>query len=266
MNMAWFRHMLRSVLPGVIVYGFSAAAYGWLIEWIYPTLAHSQQVQALLAQLPKAMVRMFGVSGGMATLPQFLDNEFFNLIWPLLLAVFCIGLSARLVAGFVEDHSLVNVLAAPVSRRVFVMTQAAVSVIALLGVVVLAFFGLWLGALYFHESWNAGAMNRVAIGGAVTFLVVSGYTFFLSAWFDERKRALGGASAITVLLYALAAVAQMSPKETWLYRVTLFGYYRPAVLIAGQQPVTAVGLVLTLLACVLFGVGVWRFSARDLSL
>ncbi len=109
-------------------------------------------------------------------------------------------------------------------------------------------------------------MNRVAIGGAVTFLVVSGYTFFLSAWFDERKRDLGGASAITVLLYALAAVAQMSPKETWLYRVTLFGYYRPAVLIAGQQPVTAVGLVLTLLACALFGVGVWRFSVRDLSL
>lgn len=266
MNMAWFRHMLRAVWPSVIVYGFSVAAYGWLIEWIYPTIARSGQVQALLAQLPKAMVRMFGVSGGMASLPQFLDSEFFNLIWPLLLAVFSIGLTSRLAAGFVEDHSLVNVLAAPVSRRVFVITQASVSVAALLGVIVLSFCGMWLGAVYFHESWNAGAMNRVAIGGAVTFFVVSGYTFLLSAWVDERRLALGGASALTVLFYALAAVAQMSNKATWLYRVTLFGYYRPAALIAGQQPLTGNGMILILVACALFGIGVWRFSVRDLSL
>ena len=266
MNMAWFRHMLRSVLPSVILYGFSAAAYGWLVEWIYPTIAHSKQVQALLSQLPKAMVSMFGVSGGMASLPQFFDSEFFNLIWPLLLAVFCIGLTSRLVAGFVEDHSLANVLAAPVSRRVFVVTQATVSVVALLSVIVLTFCGLWLGTLYFHEAWNTGAMNRVAIGGAVTFLVVSGYTFLLSAWFDERKRVLGGASAVTILFYALAAVAQMSHKETWLYRVTLFGYYRPEALIAGRQTVTDAGMILALVACGLFGMGIWRFSTRDLSL
>lgn len=258
--------MLRSVLPNVIVYGFSAAAYGWLDEWIYPTIAHSTQMQALLAQLPKSMVRMFGVTGGMSTLQQFLDGEFLNLIWPLLLAIFCIGLTSRLVAGFIEDHSLANVLAAPVSRRAFAMTQALTSIAALIGVVILAFGGLWLGALFFHESWDAGAMSRVALGGVIAFFFVSGYTFLLSAWFDERKWAVGGGSAITVLFYALATVAQMNQRASWLYRVSLFGYYRPGVLIAEKPVVTDAGILLIALACGLFAAGVWRFSTRDLSL
>jgi ABC-2 type transport system permease protein len=108
--------VLRGVLDNqrrtLVLWGIAVAAICAMYAAFYPAMGGGEEMEALLAAMPQALVEAMGYDQ-IGTAPGYLTSTVYGLLAPILLLVFAIGTGARLIAGQEEDGTLELELASP---------------------------------------------------------------------------------------------------------------------------------------------------------
>lgn len=245
----------------LVLWSIALAALTLMYVGLYPSMGASADMQAMIDQLPEAMVTAFGYDR-IGTAGGWVSSTVYGLIGPVLLLVFGIGTGARLIAGQEEDGTLELELTAPVSRRRVLAERLAalwLDLTLLVGVVA-AVTTLLVVVLDMDLP-----LRHLAAGTVGLLLLVGGFStvaFAVGAASGRRALALGVAAGLAVLTFVLDAIGP-TLEVGWMTAVSPFAWYlEDSPLLEGWD---AQGLVLlALVPVVATAVAFVRFDRRDL--
>jgi len=269
MNGVLYRMMLKIHIRGFLNYAFGSAFYMFLMFWLYPGIAdNAKAIDELVRSMPEGIGKAFGLNG-FGSVEAFISGEYYGLILVLILAIVCVQLSTKLMAGMVDRGSMGYLLSAPTTRAQVALAQAAVLATGLfLILLVTTLAGLaghaWiLGGDYAFDTGKFLLMNVAAF---LLFFAVGGIAFLVSAVSNDEKKAMGVSGAITFGLFSLDLIGKFSESAEWLRSLTIFSLYRPGDIIKGSEEIAVPFLVLFGIAVASFALAVALFRKRDLPL
>jgi ABC-2 type transport system permease protein len=268
MSATLFASGFKKNLRALSGYALGMVFYVWLFIWVFPSFAGSRGLNLLLRDLPQGLLRVLGYSVGVSNLSGFLGGEFYSLLYLLIMGVYAVFSASRLMAHLIDNRSMAYLLASPVSRGRVATTQAMVLVSGVLVIGGITTAGGLLGAHWFapHASLPAGPFLALNLVGILLFAVVAAYSFLFSCIAPDERSALGLSAAVTLLMYGIHVVGDLSSRVQWLAHLSLFTAFNSQQLIHGQGPVLADSLGLATGAIVLLAVSVALFQRRQLSL
>lgn len=257
--------VLSGVVAGqrrsLVLWAVALAAVTTMYVGLYPSMGGSGEMQALIDQMPEAMVTAFGYDQ-IGTAGGWISSTVYGLLGPVLLLVFGIGTGARLIAGQEEDGSLELELAAPVSRRQ-VLAERLLALWLDLALLVAVVAGVTL-LLVLGMDLEVG-MTELAAGTAGLLLLVLGFgtlALAVGAATGRRAAALGATAGLAVLMFVLDALGP-TLEAGWMTAVSPFSWY------LGESPLTEGWdpqglLLLAIVPVVSAAVAFVTFERRDL--
>lgn len=253
--------VLREQARALLLWSIAVAAVCAMYISFYPSMGGTGEMQALIDQLPDALVAALGYEE-IATAGGWLSSTVYGLLGPALLLVFAIGLGARLVAGQEEDGSLELEYAAPITRdRIFLERWLALfAAVLLLVVVATATTALLVVAL----DMEVGAEQLLA-GSAGLFLLTFGFgtlALAVGAAAGRRAVALGAAAGLAVLAFMLDALGPVIDAD-WMSNVSPFSWYMGGAPLVNGFDLRGLAL-LAIVPIVSAGTGLLLFRRRDL--
>lgn len=222
---------------------------------------------SILAELIKAMpeiMGMVGMGGVTDHLIEFIASYLYGFIMLVFPLVFSILVVNQLVSRNIENGSMLNLLAAPVSRKTVIRTQMAVLVTGLfimIGIVTLVGFGI--SAIVFPNQLDI--FEFMILNGSVFILQVfiGGLLFMSACIFSESKTAMGVGAGIVVVSLLLQMASNVGETLGFIKYITFFTLFDPTLLhdnlskgLAGIG-VLLVGVVVT------YSISIQVFSNRD---
>ena len=180
-------------------------------------------------------------------------------LWPV------IALSGTL-AGEAAKGSLDLLVSTPQGRRAVALQKLAGHVTAVIGAMLILAVGIWVvGAAFGHlpgdEIPMTAALGQVVMYGLMMLAV--GGVAFATAPFVGRTRAAAFGLIALFGSYLLYSYASLSPLIETLSRLSFFSWtagHRPMAGVTDWPAIAALAAV----DLVLFAVGIWAFSRRDL--
>ncbi|AIQ12003.1 ABC transporter permease subunit [Paenibacillus durus] len=270
MNFPLYKQMMKVNAKGIMNYAFGSAFYILLIFWLYPGIAkNTQALNDLVKSMPEGVNNAFGLNSGFASAEAFVSGEYYGLILVLILAIVCVQMSTRLMAGMVDQGSMAYLLSTPTTRAKVSATQALVLVTALIVIIGVTTLAGFLGDAWFLDAsfpFNSGRFLHLNIVAFMLFFAIGGLTFLVSCLSNDEKRALGISGAIAFGFFTIDLVAKISDKLSWMKALTLFSLYRPSEIVTGQAKWGQISLVLLAVGLLAFALGILLFKRRDLPL
>jgi ABC-2 type transport system permease protein len=268
--MSWplYLSMMKShaKMLGGFIYG--AVAYIVLIIWIYPSIADMKGFNDMINALPEGMRKLIGMENGINSLADYIAGEFYGMLFLIILMVYVILTSTRLMARLVDQGSMAYLLATPNSRIKVAATQAAVIISGLALIVTsTTLSGIaaseWLISGYELDVPSFITLNVLTF---LIFMVIAGYCFFISSSFNDEKKALGISAGLTLIFYMLNMAGKLSEDTEWLLNFTIFKLYDPIKMINNETDAMLTGSLLGLAAIFLFAGSLIVFKRRNLPL
>ncbi|PAV36819.1 permease [Bacillus licheniformis] len=270
MNLSLYKQMLRTNMKGIMSYGVGSAFYILLILGIYPSISgNAEDIEKMIKSMPEGFLNAFGFENGLGNLEDFISGEYYGLIFIVILSIFSVMLSTKLLAKRVDQGSMAYILSAPTTRGKVAFTQAAVLTTGLLIIMAvttaagLAGYHLMLGGDY---DFNVSRFLVLNLLGFLLFFAVGGISFLFSAISNDEKRALGLSGGITFLFFSFDLLGKLSEKTEWLRSLSVFSLFRPGDIVNGSTDIAQVSLVLAAVGFAAFALSILIFKKRDLPL
>ncbi|MCA1184062.1 ABC transporter permease [Bacillus licheniformis] len=270
MYLSLYKQMLRTNMKGIMSYGVGSAFYILLILGIYPSIAgNAEDIEKMIKSMPEGFLNAFGFENGLGNLEDFISGEYYGLIFIVILSIFSVMLSTKLLAKRVDQGSMAYILSAPTTRGKVAFTQAAVLTTGLLIIMAvttaagLAGYHLMLGGDY---DFNVSRFLVLNLLGFLLFFAVGGISFLFSAISNDEKRALGLSGGITFLFFSFDLLGKLSEKTEWLRSLSVFSLFRPGDIVNGSTDIAQVSLVLAAVGFAAFALSILIFKKRDLPL
>ncbi|WP_144701393.1 ABC transporter permease [Fictibacillus phosphorivorans] len=251
---------------GGFIYG--ASAYIVLIIWIYPSIADMKGFNEMIAALPEGMRKLIGMENGINSLSDYIAGEFYGMLLLIILMVYVILTSTRVMARLVDQGSMAYLLATPNSRVKVAITQAAVLLTGLALIVGFTTLSGIAASEWLIDGYQLDVPSFITLN-LLTFLVfssIAGYCFFISSVNNDEKKALGISAGITLLFYMLNMAGKLSEKTEWMLNFTIFKWYDPIKMINNETEALWIGCALGILTFLLFMLSVAAFKKRNLPL
>ncbi|KYC78845.1 hypothetical protein B4090_0394 [Bacillus licheniformis] len=100
MNLSLYKQMLRTNMKGIMSYGVGSAFYILLILGIYPSIAgNAEDIEKMIKSMPEGFLNAFGFENGLGNLEDFISGEYYGLIFIVILSIFSVMLSTKLLAS-----------------------------------------------------------------------------------------------------------------------------------------------------------------------
>jgi ABC-2 type transport system permease protein len=260
-RLAVFTDLLKDQRASLLKWSVALAAISAMYIGLYPSMGANADMQAMIAELPEAMITAFGYDQ-IGTPGGWMSSTVYGLIAPVLLLVYGIATGGRLIAGEEEAGTLELELTSPVSRSALLVQRLAVLWVGLT-ILVLVVAAVSVG-LKMGLDLDVG-MDRIAAGVVGLWLLVLGFAsvaYAVGAATGRRGLALGIAAGLAVAAFVFNAIGP-TIEAGWMTAVSPFAWYldgRP--LIDGFD---IQGLVLLAIIPIVFALlAVVRFDRRDL--
>ncbi|MBN1854853.1 MAG: ABC transporter permease subunit [Pirellulales bacterium] len=206
----------------------------WILVWIASLVEISELQDLLTEYAPDFIQKMFTVPLDFVSSPAGrLAAGYEDPALLVLMALWVIARSSESISGGLGEGTLEMVLAQPVSRLVYLLAHASVTLAGCLVIGLAAWLGTWMGLMTIEleqtvSAWTflAAAGNLVALG-----LFLAGITTFLSSWDRIRSRTVGLVIGFCAVEGIIEIVALQAPQFPWLSKATFFSAYQPQVLI-----------------------------------
>ncbi|MQR96913.1 ABC transporter permease [Fictibacillus phosphorivorans] len=268
MSLPLYLAMMKShgKLLGGFIYG--AAAYIILIIWIYPSIADMQGFNDMIGALPESMRKLIGMENGINSLSDYIAGEFYGMLFLIILMVYVILTSTRVMARLVDQGSMAYLLATPHSRVKVAITQAAVLLTGLALIVGFTTFSGIAASEWLIEDYQLDVASFITLNilTFLTFSSIAGYCFLISSLSNDEKKALGISAGITLLFYMLNMAGKLSEKTEWMLNLTIFKWYDPIKMINNETDAFWIGCSLGVSTFLLFLISVIVFKKRNLPL
>lgn len=268
MNHGLLIKSLREVWPTTTAIAAGLALIEGALAYVVPTMLTKYQEQLLQLKFVREFVSaLLGANVGDA-----LGDE---LMWafpwthPVVLAIVwahAIWYGTRSPSGEIDRGTVEIVLALPVSRTTWLLTDFAIGAASGVALVMFALLGNTIGVAL------AATGNRPAIGAtlavvsnlAALHVAVLGMTSLVSALCDRRGRAVAAALAIVLVSFFLNFLAQFWEPARTVRHVSVMEYYRPFHIVRDHSwPLSSIGALLVF-GVISMATGLWAFRRRDI--
>lgn len=255
----WRWQLLRFAILALV-----AAAWGWLIVFIYTTF--SPMLRELLESNPTfEQLSQFG-SGNFFSVPGALTLGFQHPFLIAIIGVIAAGSSATAIAGERQRGTLEVLLARPLSRRA-VYLSILVALVVLVALLVLALLIGMVAGLAVHDlasDVDLAAMPLVFGNGALLWGAFATFGLAASVSFDRAGPALGLSIGFLVLNYFVEILGSLWTDVAWSQEYSLFHHFQPGELLTGAaDPIDFVIVGLAFLVPIAYALVV--FPRRDLA-
>ncbi len=247
---------LAAAMVGVMV------VIGALLAYTEPTVAALTEARSQAELLFRAL----GI-GSSVSLTLHVVSLAFNLLLPLVGAVYAISVSALLMAALVESGEMAHFLAAPKSRAAIVRTQATAVLLGVLVIVGLPLAATIVGALLMHpDALNLDGILAAFGGLCALVLCMACFGLMVSCLMDTARAARRRSGLWVGLFFVAWMLSRSGAMLQYLAYVTPFTFYQPErlALLRPEAWVGAGALLALGVGCLVYGTV--RFSGRDLPL
>jgi ABC-2 type transport system permease protein len=254
----------RFAATRVWIVALAALAWGWLLLFFYSKF--SDAIRQLATQSPIfQQFTNFG-SGNLFTVPGAITLGTQHPLLIAMIGIFAVGGAAVAVAGERQAGTLEVLLARPLTRRSYLLTQlvALAAIVALL--VAALMLGMVVGALTqgFIGQLDAALFPVVWLNGALLWAAFTSFSLAMSATFDRPGPAIGLSLAFLLANYFLEILGSFWTDAKWTQEYSLFHHFQPSEILAGH-PDPSDFLLLVAVAAVPLAFALWIFPRRDLA-
>lgn len=260
---AMFFYTLSRFRGQILGWGIALLLMGFVVVPLYDSIAEQMaEVATILESLPPAMIALIGdPKQDMSDPANYLGSKYF-LNLPLLLGIFMVLAASGLVVADEENGTLDLMQAHPISRTSLFLGRLAALVIALLGILALAWLGVVLpmGWSTLSASPLALALPFVSLLGVL--LCIGALALLLSLLLPSRRMAATAAGLYLVASFVLPPLATLDSNLEPLARFSPLRYYQSGQAMHGLDGGWLAGL---LLVSTLLTIGAWWcFERRDI--
>ena len=256
---AWRFAALRIAIVSVVTF-----AWGWLILFFYSQF--SDVIRQLVTQNPMfSQFANFG-SGNLFTVPGAITLGTQHPFLIAFLAIFAVGGASTAIAGERQAGTLEVVLARPVPRLAYLLTQetATLVVVAVLLALLLAGMTVGVSLLGLADQVDLSRLPLVWLNGFLLWASFTTFSLAASASSDRTGPAIGLALGYLLANYFLEILGSFWDAAKWTQEYSLFHHFQPTEIFAGKPDPFDFAL-LAVFAVVPLLYAMWRFPRRDLA-
>ncbi|APH05756.1 ABC transporter permease subunit [Bacillus weihaiensis] len=269
MNLSLYKQMMKSNLHLFLSFGIGSAIYVALMTSLFPMIAeNTEEIDEFIKLFPESLKQGLGLES-LGSYGQFISAEYFGLLFPIILGVFCVMVTTQLLAKLVDQGSMAYLLSTRVTRSQVALTQAVVFISGLILIMLFTFLGgLGAGKLLLDDQYQIGIelFFQLNIVGFLLFFAVGGYSFFISSLVNDQKLALGLSGGLTFLFFGLDMIGKLSTEFEWIRKISLFSLYEPNKIAGGDLGIIGSSITLFLIGVLTFVGAVLVFKRRNLPL
>ncbi len=202
-----FLETYRQTWKQMLYWGLGLSALGMLVVVMVP-LFDMQQMRDLLESFPAFVLALVGVGD---ELEIFATNEGFVAIGffgksALIFAVYPVVMGMRITANDEDSGIMDVVLSLPVERARVIIEKFLAYAVSIIGVVLLIYLGLHLGALLGGVELDVGRLAEVTFYLVPLMIFVMAVTMFIGVVIRRRQVALGLITAFVIMSYMLQTI------------------------------------------------------------
>jgi len=264
MNAVLLFRVWRFAATRLAIVTLATLVWGWLLLFFYSQFSDAIRQLATQSPIFKQFTN-FG-SGNLFTVSGAITLGTQHPLLIALIGIFAVGGSALAVAGERQTGTLEVLLARPIPRRTYVLTQlvATLAMVALLVAALLV--GMAIGAL---TQGLAGELDLARfplmwLNGVLLWGAFASFSLAVSASFDRPGPAIGLSLAFLLANYFLEILGSFWTDAQWTQDYSLFNHFQPSEILAGKaDPFDFVLLVVVILVPLAYAL--WVFQRRDLA-
>lgn len=261
------RRTLAALRVRFAVVALGLALWGFLLPVVYANFG-AEFRGAVEGGLFPELFDVFEAFGG-ANVFSLGGSVAIGLIHPIpiaMVAIFAIGLPASALAGERQRGTLEVLLSRPISRRRLYVTILATTLILVVATLTANVAGVIVGAAAsgVASELRLDLLALAWLNATALFAALATLALAASASFDRLGPTLGLTLGFTIVAYAIEFLAAIWPDIAWLRPWSLFSYFQPAEILAGDFEPGDLA-VLTAVGAAAVTYGLWLFPRRDLA-
>lgn len=235
----------------------------WLTAALYIAIMAStgDAYITMLQDFPEPIANIYGVNNG--TAQGLAMSGIYNVIGPLVLLTYAIGLGSSAAVGEEEARSLPILLSSPLRRRSILLTKAAVAAIGVLVIVALT----WASVLVMAALMDMDLADQNVMAASIQLLgmvfLFGALALGLSAWRGSSAIGIGAAAGLAVLSYFLTTLLPVVEELAEVARLTPWYLFSGADSLSNGVDVVLLTIAISL-AALLVGMGLYTLDRRDL--
>lgn len=265
LNLTLFKREIKaSYKVFLIIFAVLMMYTGIITSMFDPKLG---EVLEQFTQVMPQLMSAFGMTNPGTTLIEFLSSYLYGFLFLIFPMIFEIILANRLVARYVDQGSMAYLLASPLSRGKIILTQIAVIWISIATLMILITIGeISFAQLMFPGELEISTLLHLNIGLYILHLAISSICFFASCISNETRLSYSIGASIPILFFLIQMLANVGEKLEFLKYFTIFSLYPSSKIATGEMNAYGYMTILLIVAIVLYGIGGYVFTKRDLPL
>lgn len=225
-----------------------------------------QNLMQMFELFPPEMMKAFGFASAFTDMTGYLASWLYGLLMVGFPMVYSILLANKLVAKSVDTGSIACLLSTPTSRVKIIITKAVYALLSLTVMLAILFaFNVLIGKAMFPNDLNVEAFLNLNITVLLVNLVVLSISFFFSCIFSDSKLSIGFGAGIPIAFLLLKMLGDVSDKVEILKKISIFGWYDPMSIAAGNT-VWVVNGVYLIIIIILLSLSVIIFKQKRLAI
>ncbi|MBU3145129.1 ABC transporter permease subunit [Clostridium sp. CF012] len=210
------------------------------------------------------IMKAFGFVATGNTLIGFIATDLYGMILIMFPVIFSIILGNKLIAGYVDRGSMAYLLATPNKRVKIALTQALCLWVSIGLLITYATVAIIIFSAIIHPGLlEIGKFVLMNVVIYFLHIAISGICFFASCISNDTKYSFTIGAGIPIAFFLIQMLANMGGKLENLKYFTLFTLFNANDIIAGKNVLFPV-VILAIVGIVLYGMGIYIFSKRDL--
>lgn len=248
-------------LTSSVVIAFGLGAFAAMVVLIAPGILGEVDMEALLAQMPPALVETMGLAQ-MGTLEGFLALELYQFVWIIGLGAYVAYAAAGTIAGDIETNRMDMLLAGPISRRRLLLEKFLALLTPIFVVNVVVFWVVYAGSLFIDDPLAVADLVAVHALSIPYLLACGAFGMLVSVVAPRRYVAEGVAAGAIIGTFLLESVVSTTD-VSWLGGIAPMRYYDPlSILTTSEYDLAGAGVLLGA-AFVLLIAGIRVFEEAD---
>jgi len=259
-----FKREMKANVKLLTIFIYILTLYIFMIVYMYNP--NSGKGWDDIIKLMPGLMKAAGFTAAGNTLIGAVVTGLYGMIVLMVPVVFSIILGNKLIAGYVDRGSMAYLLATPNKRVKIALTQALCMWVNMGILIVYATTAIIVSSALMHPG-RLDIGKLVLINVVIYFLhiAISGICFFASCISNDTKHSLSVGAVIPIVFFLIQMLANMGGKLANLKYFTIFTLFNPNDIISGKSVVLPM-IILAAIAIALYGIGIYIFSKKDLSL
>jgi len=261
-SLALFKREMKANNKLLVIFMYILTLY--IVMMVYMFNPESGTGWDDIIKLMPGIMKAAGFTAAGNTLIGALATGLYGMIVLMVPVVFSIILGNKLVAGYVDRGSMAYLLATPNKRVKIALTQALCMWVSIGILITYVTVAIIISSAIMHPGM-LDIRKLVLMNVVIYFLhiAIGGICFFASCISNDTKRSFAIGAGIPVTFFLIQMLANLGDKLENLKYLTIFTLFNTSDIIAGKSVVFPI-LILVAVAIVLYGIGIYIFSKRDL--